>query len=255
MKIKGIQTAERISLDASDNFVLQRSLLAYHKAAEMISGDVLEIGTGEGYGIDVLAPKAVRFITMDKTLQQLEYQGENVDFYEATVPPIPADNNSFDFVVAFQVIEHIKKDLEFVREVRRVLKPEGKFIVTTPNALMSLTRNPYHVREYQADELKNILECEFSEVEALGVAGNKKVMTYYNKNKNSVRQFAKLDILDLQHRLPRQLLQIPYDILNRLNRKMLLVNNRTLTTSIKMEDYSIVPVNDKCFDLFYVATK
>ena len=255
MKIKGIQTAERISLDASDNFVLQRSLLAYHKAAEMISGDVLEIGTGEGYGIDVLAPKAVRFITMDKTLQQLEYQGENVDFYEATVPPIPADNNSFDFVVAFQVIEHIKKDLEFVREVRRVLKPEGKFIVTTPNALMSLTRNPYHVREYQADELKNILECEFSEVEALGVAGNKKVMTYYNKNKKSVRQFSKLDVLDLQHRLPRQLLQIPYDILNRLNRKMLLVNNRTLTTSIKMEDYSIVPVNDKCFDLFYVATK
>ena len=255
MKIKGIQTAERISLDASDNFVLQRSLLAYHKAAEMISGDVLEIGTGEGYGIDVLAPKAVRFITMDKTLQQLEYQGENVDFYEATVPPIPADNNSFDFVVAFQVIEHIKKDLEFVREVRRVLKPEGKFIVTTPNALMSLTRNPYHVREYQADELKNILECEFSEVEALGVSGNKKVMTYYNKNKKSVRQFAKLDVLDLQHRLPRQLLQIPYDILNRLNRKMLLVNNRTLTTSIKMEDYSIEPVSDKCFDLFYIATK
>ena len=53
----------------------------------------------------------------------------------------------------------------------------------------------------------------------------------------------------------QQLLQIPYDILNRLNRKMLLVSNRTLTTSIKMEDYSVVPVNDKCFDLFYVSTK
>lgn len=253
--LKGIQTAERVSLDASDNFVYQRSLLAYHKAAEMISGDVLEIGTGEGYGIDVLAPKAVRFITMDKTLKQIEYQGENVDFYEANVPPIPADNNSFDFVVAFQVIEHIKKDLEFVREVQRVLKPGGKFIVSTPNVLMSLTRNPYHVREYQADELKNILECEFSEVEAMGVAGNKKVMTYYNKNRKSVRQFTRMDILDLQHRLPRQLLQIPYDILNRMNRRLLLINNRTLTNSIKMEDYSIVPVNDKCFDLFYVATK
>ena len=35
MKIKGIQTAERISLDASDNFVLQRSLPAYHKAHRM----------------------------------------------------------------------------------------------------------------------------------------------------------------------------------------------------------------------------
>ena len=252
---KGIITAERVSLDASDNFVFQRSLLAYHKAAEMISGDVLEIGTGEGYGIDVLAPKAVRFITMDKNLQQLEYQGENVDFYEAKVPPIPADNNSFDFVVAFQVIEHIKKDLEFVREVHRVLKPGGKFIVTTPNALMSLTRNPYHVREYLADELKNILECDFSEVEALGVAGNKKVMTYYNKNRKSVKQFTRFDIFDLQHRLPRRLLRLPYDILNRLNRRMLLFYNRSLTCSIKMEDYSLVPVTDKCFDLFYVATK
>lgn len=253
--VKGVITAERVSLDASDNFVFQRSLLAYHKAAELISGDVLEIGTGEGYGIDVLAPKAVRYITMDKSIQQLEFNGENVDFYEADVPPIPADNNTFDFVVAFQVIEHIKKDFEFIREVSRVLKPEGKFIVSTPNALMSLTRNPYHVREYLADQLQNLLESEFSSVETYGVAGNKKVMTYYNKNKKSVKQFARFDIFDLQHRLPRRILQIPYDILNRMNRQLLLVNNRTLTNSIKMDDYSIVPVNDKCFDLFYVATK
>lgn len=253
--VKGVITAERVSLDPSDNFVFQRSLLAYHKAAELISGDVLEIGTGEGYGIDVLAPKAVRFITMDKSIQQLEFAGENVDFYEADVPPIPADNNSFDFVVAFQVIEHIKKDFEFVREVCRVLKPEGKFIVSTPNAKMSLTRNPYHVREYEADQFQNLLESEFSHVETYGVAGNKKVMNYYGKNKKSVKKFARFDVLDLQHRMPRRLLQIPYDILNRMNRRLLLVNNRTLTCSIKMEDYSIVPVTDKCFDLFYVATK
>ena len=250
-----IISAERVSLDASDNFVFQRSLLAYHKAAEIISGDVLEIGTGTGYGIDVLAPKAVRFITIDKRVSDVECQCENVECYEATVPPIPADNNSFDFVVAFQVIEHIKKDLEFVREVKRVLKPEGKFIVTTPNALMSLTRNPYHIREYHADELKNILESEFSSVDAMGVFGNKKVMTYYNKNKKSVQSITRLDVLDLQHRLPRQLLRLPYDILNRFNRNRLLDENRTLTTSIKMEDYSIEPVSDKCFDLFYIATK
>ena len=136
-----------------------------------------------------------------------------------------------------------------------MLKPEGKFIVSTPNARMSLTRNPYHVREYLADQLQNLLESEFSSVETYGVAGNKKVMTYYNKNKKSVKQFARFDIFDLQHRLPRRILQIPYDILNRMNRQLLLVNNRTLTNSIKMDDYSIVPVNDKCFDLFYVATK
>ena len=39
-----ITTAERVSREASDNFVFQRSLLAYHAAAQRISGDVLEIG-------------------------------------------------------------------------------------------------------------------------------------------------------------------------------------------------------------------
>ena len=42
-----LHTAERVSnRDASDNFVFQRSILAYYKAAEIVSGDVLEIGTG-----------------------------------------------------------------------------------------------------------------------------------------------------------------------------------------------------------------
>ena len=40
-----INTAERVSAEASDNFVFQRSLLAYHAASARIAGDVLEIGT------------------------------------------------------------------------------------------------------------------------------------------------------------------------------------------------------------------
>jgi len=47
-----INTAERVSAEASDNFVFQRSLLAYHAASARIAGDVLEIGTGAGYGIE-----------------------------------------------------------------------------------------------------------------------------------------------------------------------------------------------------------
>ena len=59
-------TAERVSRDMSDNFVFQRSLLAYHRAAELVAGDVLEIGTGTGYGIDLIAPRCSRFVTIDK---------------------------------------------------------------------------------------------------------------------------------------------------------------------------------------------
>ena len=139
--------------------------------------------------------------------------------------------------------------------MKRVLRPGGKFIVTTPNASMSLTRNPWHIREYTAAELRSLLGSEFSSVEALGVSGNARVMEYYEQNRRSVARITRFDILDLQHRLPRRLLQLPYDILNRINRRKLLKANTDLTSSIRMEDYRICPVSDDCFDLFYVAEK
>ena len=61
-----IATAERVSLEKSDNYVFQRSVLAYHRAAELVEGDILEIGTGMGYGVEVIAPKATRYISIDK---------------------------------------------------------------------------------------------------------------------------------------------------------------------------------------------
>ena len=252
-----LATAERVSLEKSDNFVFQRSLLAYHHAAEMVEGDILEIGTGAGYGVELMATKATRYISVDKQLPSELQQLDNVEYYEMNVPPIGFENSSFDAVVSFQVIEHIEKDIDFVREVSRVLRAGSKFIVSTPNAPMSLTRNPWHIREYNADELRNLLECHFSKVEAFGVVGNEKVMEYYRKNRQSVRKITRFDFLDLQHRLPRKLLQIPYDILNRMNRRALHKKNTSLTESIAMSDYSIVPYEAglECFDLFFVATK
>ena len=250
-----IATAERVSLEKSDNFVFQRSLLAYHRAAELVEGDILEIGTGMGYGVDIIAPKATRFITVDKQLPENILQLANVEYYEMEVPPIEFENCSFDAVVSFQVIEHIKRDSDFVREVSRVLRPGGQFIVSTPNAPMSLTRNPWHVREYTAQELLDLLKGQFSKVECLGVSGNGKVMEYYEKNRKGVERITRFDILDLQHRLPSWMLQIPYDILNRINRRRLLKQNTDLTCSITMQDYSIGEVSDQCFDLFYIAHK
>ncbi len=250
-----IATAERVSRDASDNFVFQRSLLAYHAAAGRIAGDVLEIGTGSGYGIEVLAPRTERFVTLDKHAPApglLDRPG--VEFRCATVPPLPFADGSFDCVVSFQVIEHIERDALFVAEARRVLRPGGMLILSTPNAPMSLTRNPWHVREYTACQLRELLGI-FAEVEMLGVSGNGKVMAYYEQNRRSVERMARLDIFDLQHRLPRRLLQIPYDILNRINRRKLLKENTELTTSILMDDYRLGPVSDESFDLFYIARK
>lgn len=251
-----IHTAERVSnRDASDNYVFQRSILAYYKAAELVSGDVLEIGTGMGYGVEVVAPAADKYVTIDKSCAYNVELPTNAEFRQMTVPPLDFADESFDYVISFQVIEHIKNDKEFVAEVSRVLRKGGKFIVSTPNAPMSLTRNPWHVREYKAEELKELLSKEFSQIDMMGVGGNEKIMEYYEANRRGVERITRFDILDLQHRLPRWMLQIPYDILNRLNRRRLLDQNNELTSSITMEDYSIEAVTEECFDLYFIAHK
>lgn len=254
--MKNFQTAERVShSDLSDNFVFQRSILAYIEASKYISGDVLEIGTGSGYGVEIIAPKAHNFVTIDKhQSDNLSIKKQNVKFIQMNVPPLRGiGDTSFDFVITFQVIEHIKDDDRFVNEIHRVLKPSGKLIVTTPNRKMSLTRNPWHVREYTVHELENLLLRHFRTVTKLGVYGNDKINKYYAENKLSVEKITKWDIFNLQYLLPRQILQVPYDILNRMNRRKLLQQNTSLVSDIKMDDYRMDLANDMCYDLFYIA--
>lgn len=256
--MKILQTAERVSQkDYSDNYVYQRSLLAYLEAAKIISGNVLEIGTGSGYGIDIIAPQASAFLTIDKyETDGISNAPANVSFKQMNVPPLTGiDSDQFDYVITFQVIEHIQRDDLFLKEIHRVLKKGGKLIVTTPNKKMSITRNPWHVREYTFKELEQLLLSVFQQVDAKGVFGNKSIMDYYEKNKASVKKITRFDIFKLQYRLPRQLLQIPYDILNRINRKKLLNSNQQLVTGITHEDYFIKQADDNCFDLFYIAEK
>lgn len=250
-----LKTAERVSKEVSDNFVYQRSMLAYVEAAKLVEGRVLEIGTGTGYGVDIIAPNVEHFVTLDKyRSEELGALPANVEFLEAKVPPLPFADDSFDCVVSFQVIEHIKRDRAFVEEVRRVLKPGGRFIVSTPNRPMSLTRNPWHIREYNAKQFGELL-ASFSKVEARGVAGNERVWVYYEKNRESVNRIMRFDILRMQWWLPRWLLQLPYDVLNRLNRRRLHKQNSALTEAIAMDDYYVTEVDERCFDLFYIAQK
>jgi len=261
MSIQLLQTAERVSQkDHSDNYVFQRSLLAYLEAAKRISGKVLEIGTGSGYGVEIIAPHTDEFVTVDKYHADITnipaFKEHNVQFIQLNIPPLSGiASGAYDYVITFQVIEHIPKDHFFLEEISRVLKPGGQLIVTTPNKKMSITRNPWHVREYTVEELRQLLSKYFDKVEALGVFGNEKIMDYYHRNRQSVERITRFDIFNLQHRLPRQLLQIPYDILNRMNRKKLLQQNQQLTTGITHEDYFIRQADDSCFDLFFVATK
>ena len=120
---------------------------------------------------------------------------------------------------------------------------------------MSLTRNPWHVREYKVEELRTLMRRWFFQVEMNGVYGNEKVMRYYERNKASVKAITRFDIFNLQYRLPRRWLQVPYDFMNRLNRRRLLNQNTKLVSDMKVEDYNIRPADDTCFDLLVIATK
>ena len=127
--------------------------------------------------------------------------------------------------------------------------------MTTPNILMSLTRSPWHIREYTPEQMREITKSVFSSVELKGVFGNEKVMEYYQKNKKAVARITKWDVLNMQHWLPRWILQIPYDILNRFNRHSLQDHNESLVNTIAYTDYSIENSSETCLDHFVIATK
>jgi SAM-dependent methyltransferase len=251
-----MQTAERSSgHDPSEHVIYNRCLFAYEAAATIVGGSVIELGSGEGYGIRVLSPMSNHYLAIDKFDTELP-DDSKVEFRKMLLPSLKGiADNTFDYAVTFQVIEHIKDDKTFIAEIHRVLKPGGKLLASTPNRKMSLTRNPWHIREYTADELKSMMQQVFSKVEMKGVYGKEKVMQYHEQNKVSVKRITRFDILNLQYLLPRQILQIPYDLMNRLNRRRLLDDNNSLVKDVTTADFYLDIAKDNCFDLFAIATK
>lgn len=242
----------------SDNPLHQRLVKPYVVAREWVKGDLLEVGCGEGRGIDWLLPTIRSYTAIDKieiAIAGLREKYPTSKFVDGHLPPLPFEDLSFDSVVSFQVIEHIDQDVLFLKEIQRILRPGGVALLTTPNRPMSLSRNPWHVREYTADELTRLARTIFGQVEMKGITGNEKVMTYHARNKKSVEKLMQWDIFDLQHRLPAKWLRIPYDLLNRFNRNKLQQEADELVRTISHEDFQITPEAASALDLFLVARK
>jgi 2-polyprenyl-3-methyl-5-hydroxy-6-metoxy-1,4-benzoquinol methylase len=243
----------------SDNPIHQRLFKAYIAAQEYIQGDVLEVGCGEGRGVGLLMEKAKSFTAVDKIkplIDDLQKKYPSGTFTSMNIPPLSGlRDNTYDVVVSFQVIEHIQNDVLYLKEIQRVLKPGGVALLTTPNRKMTLSRNPWHVREYLADELKALAKKIFREAVMKGITGNDKVMTYYKENKKSVDRVMRWDFLNLQYRLPAALLRMPYEILNRWNRNKLQTTDTGLVATIRHEDYLVTDDAAQALDLFLIARK
>ena len=150
----------------SDNPLHNRLLSAYILSKKFISGDVLELGCGEGRGIDIILKKSKSYTAIDKiksVIDELSLKYKNNNFSASNFPPLDEiQDNSFDTIISFQVIEHINDDELFISEIKRILRPEGIALITTPNIKMTLTRNPWHIREYTSKQLRDLCKKYFS---------------------------------------------------------------------------------------------
>jgi len=136
---------------------------------------VLDIGCGEGYGSGILAEVAHNVVAIDINEQAIEracqkYRRPNLEFAVMDSCHLSFPRSSFDLVCSFEVIEHVGKPEQYVSQIRRVLKEEGVFYMSTPNKdrypLAGL--NPFHKKEFVLKELYDLLEPEFKHVDIFG---------------------------------------------------------------------------------------
>src|SRR5690606_15470330 len=129
----------------SDNPIHQRLLKAYIAAQPLVKGDLLEVGCGEGRGVEVLLGQVDSYHGLDKiqgVIESLKSRFPQITVEQAVIPSFQTiAANTFDTVVSFQVIEHIQDDRLFLQEIYRVLKPGGKAIISTPTIRRTLSRS------------------------------------------------------------------------------------------------------------------
>ncbi|MFH1696466.1 MAG: class I SAM-dependent methyltransferase [Candidatus Diapherotrites archaeon] len=185
------KTDERIipeNFETRNQYLLYlRHLFAYEFAKGMLRKGcaVLEIGCGEGYGTSALAGKAGMITGLDVDKKTIAHASEKYGsgkcvFEEYDGTKIPHSAGTFDAVVSFQTIEHVRDDVNLISEARRVLKKGGVLILTTPNKTHRIKSgqwpvNKFHVREYYPKEFENILKEKFSEVNVRGICGSPEV--------------------------------------------------------------------------------
>jgi SAM-dependent methyltransferase len=112
-------------------------------------------------------------------------------------------SDAFDNVCSSHLIEHFTEPEHHVREVARVLAPEGTAFFLTPNEPADF-ENPYHVYLFDAASLRGMLEDCFAEVEIWGLEGNEMVLEDFSTRRAMAEKMLRLDPFGLRHKLPRR---------------------------------------------------
>ena len=157
---------------------------------------VLDIACGNGFGSYMMSQqKTSQVIGGDISEETIFYcknafpVAKNLDFQVMDGTKTGFANAHFDTVISFETIEHTTQYKEMLRELERITKGGGIFIVSTPNKSVSspdgIVKNPYHTQEFTYDELLDLLKKNFDDVILYG----QQYIRYRNSNfKNKLAQ-------------------------------------------------------------------
>jgi O-antigen biosynthesis protein len=169
-------TGERYLPWADDPIMAYEHLHRYAYVSRIVQGKrVLDLACGEGYGSALLARSADSVVGIDIDRQAVhharaKYAGSNVHFVVGSITEIPLSGR-FDVIVCFEVLEHINEQDRLLSEVKRLLKPEGLLVISTPNKSeyrKLAPANPFHLKELDFDEFRTLLARFFDHAQFLG---------------------------------------------------------------------------------------
>ena len=153
---------------------LHRYLFARYLCRGM---DVLDIASGEGYGAALISQTArsVVGVEIDEASVQhatRAYARSNLSFLTGDARAIPLPDASVDVVVSFETLEHFFEHAAFMAEVRRVLRADGRLIISSPDrdvySPLGGRVNPFHVNELSRAEFAALLHRQFAHVALYG---------------------------------------------------------------------------------------
>ena len=142
---------------------------------------VLDIACGSGYGSSLLSKNALEVVGCDINDGALLYANKNyknkkLSFFKVDAENMFFENNSFDVIVSIETIEHLPNYVNFLNEVKRVLKEDGIFIGSTINkTIVDVMQGrpfwdkspeiPSHIHEFSFNDISKTLNMFFGDVE------------------------------------------------------------------------------------------
>jgi SAM-dependent methyltransferase len=178
-------TGERTLPDVpEENYWYRRHVAVYEWIAERCAElRVVDLACGEGYGSDLLARRAAEVVGVDANPEAFEhararYRRSNLDFQRGLVEDF---DQEVDEVVFLQTIEHIHEPDKLVDAIARIAPVA---YISTPNRLTlappgaEKSDNPWHLREYDAGQYRELLEPHFGSVQLLGLFHARKLRAH-----------------------------------------------------------------------------